>query len=223
MKIIHLSDTHGFFPDIPECDLVIHSGDFFTNCVGDNPSIQKEFQKDWLASRINTIVNWIGPRPFFFCSGNHDYIDSHFQRMLNENGAPKARCLNDKLYSWEGLTFYGFPYINVTGGDWNFELSPEKMTRMVSHLKNQISSLDKPLDFFIAHSPPKGILDSYRGISYGVVDFSDWIRDDFESYPSYSLFGHIHSAHGKKILTDPISKTTKSFINSATTISIIEV
>lgn len=223
MIICHLSDTHSQFPEIPsEAEIIVHSGDLFPNCSSDDPVRQREYQRLWLNQNADNIKEWIKDKPFLFCSGNHDYLDWEFETFLKSYGI-KAKCLNDKLIEFKGKTWYGFPYINITGGDWNYELPPEQMEKYVQIIKRQIIEFGKPLDILVAHSPPFKILDYFGLNNFGVEAFSHWLQEEFETFPNLMLCGHIHSAHGRKVFTDTVYKDKKIIINSATVVNLVEV
>ena len=63
MKILHLSDTHGFhgqLNDLPNADVIVHSGDF---------------TKNGTEAEVMDFLNWFIALPYkhkAFVAGNHD-------------------------------------------------------------------------------------------------------------------------------------------------------
>ena len=141
MKILHISDTHGNHHrllDLPEADVVVHSGDFTMN-----------------GSEAEAIdfMNWVCDLPYrhkIFICGNHDdclygaNIDG-----LDDN----VHYLCNSGIEIDGLKFYGVPMFM---GDC--------VTDRQSHNYVRIPA---DTDVLITHCPAYGILDFDDGINYG--------------------------------------------------------
>lgn len=141
MKILHISDTHGNHHrllDLPEADVVVHSGDFTMN-----------------GSEAEAIdfMNWFCDLPYrhkIFICGNHDdclygaNIDG-----LDDN----VHYLCNSGIEIDGLKFYGVPMFM---GDC--------VTDRQSHNYVRIPA---DTDILITHCPAYGILDFDDGINYG--------------------------------------------------------
>lgn len=141
MKILHLSDTHGChrrLVDLPEADVVVHSGDF---CMVGSEQEALDF------------LNWFSALPYLhkiFICGNHDAclyganikgLDSNMHYLCNSG------------VEIDGLKFYGVPMFmsdcNSGRQSGNYERIPDDT------------------DVLITHSPAYGILDSDKDIHYG--------------------------------------------------------
>lgn len=129
MKICGISDIHGDLNiDIPECDVLCICGDVINlNDQRDIPASKK-----WWETRF---VKWVESLP---CSkvivipGNHDFF---LERMYTECWGwfkdhmlllsnKKLEFLIDEMYEYEGITFYGTPWIlpiTFQEGKWAFE------------------------------------------------------------------------------------------------------
>lgn len=141
MKILHLSDTHGChrrLRDLPEADVVVHSGDFTMN-----------------GSEAEAIdfMNWFCDLPYchkIFICGNHDdclygaNIDG-----LDDN----VHYLCNSGIEIDGLKFYGVPMFLE-------DCITDRQSRNFANIPDDT-------DVLITHSPAYGILDFDDGINYG--------------------------------------------------------
>lgn len=141
MKILHISDTHGShrrLRDLPEADVVVHSGDF--TMIG-----SEQEALDFL--------NWFCDLPYLqkiFICGNHDEclygakVDG-----LDDN----VHYLCNSGVEIGGVKFYGVPMFM---GDCITD-------RQSKHYAN----IPEGTDILITHTPPFGILDFDDNIHYG--------------------------------------------------------
>lgn len=203
MTILHVSDLHGYFPNLPSgSDVIVSSGDFYKhhqrkpNYGPERRKEEIEFQKDWLKYKLKDFKKWLDGRPFLWCSGNHDFFNPC--ELLNANGI-EAIDLDEKAVEYKGLVWYGFPWVRYITGEWNWEAEPKKWKEetqnIISNLKNN-NCLDK-LDILVAHSPPMGIVDAikYEGRvgnpnMLPIIDYA--LQKPLQLY----LTGHIHEANG---------------------------
>lgn len=141
MRLLHISDTHGFhrqLQNLPEADVIVHSGDI-TMTGGTDEAVD--------------FMEWFCNLPYrhkVFIAGNHDFC-------LHE-GEPDgldANChyLRNDSVEIDGLKFYGIP------------LSME-WSASGSVLRNY-AAIPDDTDILITHQPPKGFLDLSEGHHYG--------------------------------------------------------
>ncbi|MDE7153335.1 MAG: metallophosphatase domain-containing protein [Muribaculaceae bacterium] len=141
MRILHISDTHNChhqLRDLPEADVIVHSGDFTLN-----------------GSEAEAIdfIEWFCNLPYrhkIFISGNHDEcmygadiigLDSNVHYLCNSG------------IELEGVNFYGVPMFLK---NYIADNQLEDYRRIPCYT-----------DVLITHSPPYGILDSDGGVNYG--------------------------------------------------------
>lgn len=141
MKILHLSDTHGChhrLRDLPEADVVVHSGDFTMN-----------------GSEAEAIdfMNWFCDLPYhhkiFICGNHDDCLYGANIGGLDEN----VHYLCNSGIEIDGLKFYGIPMFM---GDCITDRQSRNYAR-----------IPEDTDILITHSPVYGILDFDDGINYG--------------------------------------------------------
>lgn len=168
MKILHLSDTHGYhrrLRDLPEADVVVHSGDI---CMVGSEQEAIDF------------LNWFCDLPYkhkIFICGNHDdclygaNIDG-----LDEN----VHYLCNSGVTIDGVKFYGVPMFM---GDC-----------ITQRQERNYSKIPADVDVLISHMPPYGVLDFDDSINYGSEELLQRVS---EINPRLHLFGHIHRQHGQ--------------------------
>ncbi|MDE7345256.1 MAG: metallophosphatase domain-containing protein [Muribaculaceae bacterium] len=141
MRILHLSDTHGChrrLQDLPEADVVVHSGDF---CMAGTEDEAFDF------------INWFCDLPYkhkIFIAGNHDdcLYGAEIEGLDNN-----THYLCNTRIEIEGIKFYGIPMF---------------MEDCISGRENiHYAKIPTDTDILITHNPPYGILDFDSGMNYG--------------------------------------------------------
>lgn len=186
MKILHISDTHGFHNllNIPEgIDMIIHSGD----CSNYREPYKNE-------PEVRDFIAWYSkldiPFKIYVC-GNHDtsveagYLNrSHFEQegiIYLENESTEIK----------GIKIWGSPITPSFGVGWAFNKKRDK-------LHDLWQSIPEDTDIVITHGPAKGCLDlSYN--RFGALEFCgcEALRKRMiKLKPKLVCFGHIHSMDG---------------------------
>lgn len=141
MKILHISDTHGQhgrLKDLPEADVIVHSGDF---TFGGEVREAIDF------------FNWFCDLPYahkIVIAGNHDdcLYDANIEGL-------DASChyLRANSVTLEGVKFHGVPMF----------MADCVTDRQSKHIAN----IPADTDVLITHCPPLGVLDFDDNIHYG--------------------------------------------------------
>ena len=141
MKILHLADTHNChhrLRDLPEADVVVHSGDF---CMVGSEQEAIDF------------LNWFCNLPYrhkIFICGNHD--DCLYDANIDGLDA-NVHFLSNSGIEMDGVKFYGVPMFIE-------DCITDRQSR-------NYASIPDDTDVLITHSPAYGILDFDDGINYG--------------------------------------------------------
>ena len=191
MKICCISDTHGFLPDIPECDLFLHAGDI---CPVNNHKIK--FQNEWILNEFNPWINKINAKYKVITPGNHDFV---FQEHPNIKYQMPCDVLIDSTIECEGFKIWGSPWTK-NFLDWAFNMEPPDLYNLHKNIPK--------CDIILTHGPPKGFSDI-------AVDMNDTkklvhvgspglIERILEIEPKLVVFGHIHSGFGSRKLGNTI-------------------
>src|SRR5215217_6124896 len=74
MKIVAVSDQHGFLPTVPRCDLLIVAGDICQDFVDGVPAVTAPHdQKGWFDARIRAWLRGAPATHKLATWGNHDF------------------------------------------------------------------------------------------------------------------------------------------------------
>lgn len=183
MKIWHISDTHGYhrlLTDIPDVDIVIHSGD----CSNYRDPYRNE-------AEVRDFIHWYKELPIknkIYVAGNHDTsIEAKLVRKEDFEGYNITYLENEFAYI-EELTIFGSPYV-PTFGQWSFMKERYKLDRIWQ-------SWDfRKTDIMITHGPPKGVLDLSFNRDRNLERCGDksLLNAVKKGNPKLHLFGHIHN------------------------------
>ena len=187
MKIVCISDTHGKHNeldyDLPEADMIIHSGD-----VSNRGRIDE----------INQFTEWFSNLPYkykIFIAGNHDFGFEEI-RHSNEIGISIPHgiiYLQDEMVEIEGVKIYGSPW-QPRFYDWAFNVDRG------AAIAQKWDLIPEDVDVLITHGPPFGILDdTIQGQRVGCEDLYMKVT---KVKPKYHIFGHIHYGYGTRIMED---------------------
>ncbi len=185
MRIIAISDLHGYLPELPDGDLLLLGGDLCPDGIKTlnrrelvdarrNPRIQGEWFEDH-------ILPWVGKRECVAVWGNHDYCGL----VKTEERFP---FLNGNTHvTKSGLKVWGSPMSNLFGS-WAFMDTPKNLAPLYE-------SIPEDVDIIISHGPPMMHGDkTVGGENAGNNDLLMAIR---RVQPKLVICGHIHEAHGR--------------------------
>jgi len=195
MRVIHIGDIHGdlsvFYKACSEeGDVIVSTGDFFVDAPGKlfpyskNIELAKHFQGGFFGANKKTIIEAVAGRPFIYVNGNHDFADIKEAGFTN---AIRMQFTEDPI-EVAGFTWWGFEGMPYSYGNWNNEIKPHVVERM-------LEAIPENVDMLITHAPPKGMLD----VAYGDLrlGWEGLLEKTFrmEGLKAH-LFGHIHEAVG---------------------------
>lgn len=206
-KLVLISDTHENHNKvtIPECDILIHSGDF-TN-LGD-------------AQDVLDFLNWFKKQPAkhkIYIAGNHDlsYENSpEYRNMMVRMYSPDIIYLHDSGVEVEGLKIYGSPY-QPEFCDWAFNL-PRGFP-----LFKKWSLIPDDTNVLITHGPPHSILDlvdkfgrdaEYTYENVGCEDLYNRVKQlkDLKLH----VFGHIHEQERQIEVIENVTFVNAALVNN---------
>jgi hypothetical protein len=206
MRIVAVSDLHGFLPEIPRCDLLIIAGDICPDAFGSRmaaeaPALQAEWfdahVRPWLARvpAACTVLTW----------GNHDYCGEacDFGADMPGRAAAGAPLLlvDDSTrittrpagdgQERRALTVWASPWSNQFG-DWAFMKSPRDLAGVYRAIPSGV-------DILVSHQPPYGSGDLTVGL-FGPARHAgsrELLAAIERVRPRLVVCGHIHEGHGR--------------------------
>ncbi|MDQ8199384.1 metallophosphoesterase [Pelagicoccus enzymogenes] len=177
MNVTVISDTHTMHDRLPPLsgDVLIHAGDFYdvAEC------------RDKKLKRLNA---WFAKQDFMikiYVPGEHDEPVFLSWRAGN-NYLSEATLLVDSVFEYEGVRFYGSPWVPNADG-YPFSMEEERIDETWSKIPVQT-------DVLITHVPPFGVLDDGpfdRGLGCPVLK-----GKVLEAQPRCHVFGHVHWSSG---------------------------
>lgn len=188
MRIVCISDTHGTFPELPDGDILVHTGDF---SGGRFPIASIAAHGNWFADLLETKSY----KRVLVVAGNHDVPferePSVARASLEVDG--RITYLQDSGVEIDGVRFWGSPW-QPEFFDWAFNLPRGEK------LREKWDLIPDDTDVLLTHGPPHGILDlcpsmkdSTKNVHVGCQELRgrvDQVR------PALHVFGHIHEGAG---------------------------
>lgn len=176
MKICCVSDTHGYLPEIPDCDLLLLAGDYCPVIKNQYIWFNKIFAP-WL-KKLSQRMKVIG------IAGNHDFMFERTPELIPEMD---WTYLQDNQIEFQGIKIFGSPW-QIRFFNWAFNLDEPE-------LNNKWDKIPEDTDILLLHGPP-----------YGYGDFSLFgnthcgsrhLLEKIEKIqPKLVVYGHIHAGYG---------------------------
>jgi Icc-related predicted phosphoesterase len=182
MRVVALSDIHGFLPHIPECDLLVISGDL---CPLESHDIA--FQARWLDTTFRAWLQTVPARHIVAVAGNHDFVFEQMPEMVPDLD---WHYLKDQAITIDGLLLFGSPW-QPWFHDWAFN-APAQGGELF--LAKKFVLAPEGCQLFICHGPPKGHGDvNDRGLTCGSQALTERLE---QLQPALMVCGHIHEGYG---------------------------
>jgi len=186
MKIVAISDTHTKKIDLPEGDILVHSGD--CSYRGTVPEIEQF--GDWLGE-VQDKYQYI-----VFVPGNHDWLfEKDYERAVRilKERASNVIVLNDSEFTvpvWN-VKIWGSP-VQPNFGGWAFNRARGE------EVQKHWYQIPDDTDSLVTHGPPFGVLDEVL-YSFGDshVGCEMLARRLEQVKPKLCIFGHIHEGYGQ--------------------------
>jgi Icc-related predicted phosphoesterase len=192
MRIVALSDQHGYLPDIPDCDLLIVAGDVCPDRIGPflamhDPDQQKAWfdrqVRPWLAAAPATdrILTW----------GNHDWCGQACRWPASTTDVQILVDERTTVHAGDvAISVWCTPWSNLFM-NWAFMKTPQELEALYAEIPAGI-------DILVSHQPPRGHGDRYFGSgrvehlgSHELLAAIDRVR------PRLVICGHFHGGHGR--------------------------
>ena len=202
-NIVALSDTHGFLPELPPCDIVCIAGDI-------SPLYIQRYHdevRDWLDTDFRRWVEELECKKVMLVAGNHDFaMQSDKTRKLLDN-MWKVCYLEDQWIEIDGKTIYGSPWVAGPPGWAFFDPSFQKVQ----------DTLPKNMDLAIFHQPlcygENGKV--HQDLGWGLQDFGSQTLEDIvrDRKPKKIITGHVHSGNHDWVDMDGIQLINVSMLD----------
>lgn len=189
MRILHISDTHGFHEMFPterfkDIDVVVHSGD----CSNYRDPYRNE-------PEVRAFLAWYRDVPVehkIYVAGNHD--TSIERRMITAQDFTDHGIiyLENQDVIIDGIKFWGSPH-TPQFGEWAFMKSRQTINRVWD-------TIPEDTDVLIVHGPPKGVrdlsFDRHHNLEF--CGCGALMKKCFKMKDQLKLvmFGHIHDMDG---------------------------
>lgn len=220
MTIVHFSDWHGSWSQLPWADIYVCTGDMYPNLMLPHPAgrrvsaaFERDAQKLWLAGlgkytggfRKECMLN--PDAPVVCVRGNHDFtsLAPLFGGEVYElNNGPDDNCVEI-----EGVMFAGVRGVPRRHGEWSDEILPGVM-------KKRLAELPVRVDVLVTHTPALNHLD-YPKDKYhdGCAELHAWLHSRRRYPPLAHCFGHAHF-HGGETSLEDVGNAKVLFSNAAT-------
>lgn len=197
MKIIAISDCHGYLPPIPPCDLFLIAGDI---CPYQNHDIF--FQYRWITTSFKYWIENVPAKHKIITWGNHDIICQKSPELFNMIKSYGCNVLIDSMTTYKGLKIWGSPWTRKFF-DWAFNLSAKNLYKLHTSIPK--------CDIILTHGPPYKFGDiclapSYYRYNNKIPQYQSHkgspglLKTILKMEPKLVVGGHIHSGYGVRKL-----------------------
>lgn len=193
MKIVAISDCHGYLPPIPPCDLLLIAGDI---CPYKNHDLV--YQHTWITTSFKYWIENVPAKHKIMTWGNHDFIGQKvplINYIIKKYG---CEIIIDDIRTYEGLKIWGSPWTRRFF-DWSFTLSAKSLYKLHTSIP--------ACDIILTHGPPYKFGDicwapSYYKNNNKIPKYQSHkgspglLRTILTMEPRLVIGGHIHSGYG---------------------------
>ncbi len=203
MRIVALSDQHGYLPEIPPCDLLLVAGDVCPDRIGNSfaehhPDRQMawfdERARPWLAGApaAHKILTW----------GNHDWCGQAYPAESGTSTAASPGGLQILVDAAARVPAPGMPggSVSVWGSPWSLEFGHWAFMKPPDELAKAYAAIPDDIDILVSHQPPYGYGDRFDHVDSGAIEHvgsEELLAAIRRIRPRLVICGHMHGGHGR--------------------------
>lgn len=203
MRIVALSDQHGYLPEIPPCDLLIIAGDVCPDRFGPFLAMHDpDQQKSWFNRKVRP---WLAKAPAthkILTWGNHDWCG---QACSFRHDSPAEALTTELQILVDGATSMsessaGDALVSVWATPWSNQFMNWAFMKAPAELEAVYAAIPEGIDILISHQPPYGCGDRHYDVGSGKVEHlgSDELLAAIDRVgPKLVICGHIHDGFGE--------------------------
>jgi hypothetical protein len=206
MRIVALSDQHGFLPDVPPCDLLIVAGDICPDRFGSfTAEVAPDLQARWFDAKVRPWIDAALATHKIATWGNHDWCGQacDFSRDAPTAAATtKLQILVDEATDVPVSAPAGavVPPISVWATPWSNQFMDWAFMKEPARLANVYDEIPVGIDILVSHQPPYGYGDQSPDHASGRMRHlgSRQLLAAIERVrPKLVICGHIHEGYGR--------------------------
>jgi predicted thioesterase len=202
MRIVAISDQHGYLPDIPPCDLLVVAGDVCPDRIGVRVAmVYPEAQLAWFDLRVRP---WLAAAPAthkLLTWGNHDWCG---ERCSFRDDAPAhARSTDLQILVDEATTVPfadGAGDLTVWATPWSNQFMEWAFMKEPQALEPVYAAIPAGIDVLVTHQPPCGYGDGaydVRARQVVPVGSRELLAAIERVRPRVVVCGHVHGGYGR--------------------------
>jgi hypothetical protein len=202
MRIVALSDQHGFLPEVPPCDLLIVAGDVCPDRFGPYMAMHApEHQRAWFDRNVRP---WLASAPAthkLLTWGNHDWCGQACS--FRSDSAACARSTDLQILVDEGTNVpvgKSAGHVSVWATPWSNRFMHWAFMKDPCDLEAIYAAIPAGTDILVSHQPPHGYGDRAFNLDSGQVEHvgSRELLGAIERVrPRAVVCGHIHGGFGR--------------------------
>jgi predicted thioesterase len=200
MRIVALSDQHGFLPEIPPCDLVIVAGDVCPDRFGPFMAVHApEEQRAWFNCHARP---WLADSPAthkVLTWGNHDWCGQKCD--FSADSPAHARTTDMQVLVDEGTTVptESGADVRVWATPWSNPIMRWAFMRKPRELEQVYAAIPENIDVLVSHQPPYGCGDRVFDLAGRVehVGSHELLAAIERVRPKVVVCGHVHGGFGQ--------------------------
>ena len=203
MRIVALSDQHGFLPEIPPCDLLIVAGDVCPDRFGPFMAMHDPLQQQaWFDRQVRP---WLAAAPAghkLLTWGNHDWCGQACS--FRADSPALARSTDLQILVDEGTTVLhpgsADGHLSVWATPWSNTFMRWAFMKRPSDLERVYAATPAAIDILVSDQPPLYYGDYTFNLDSGRVDHvgSRELLDAIERVrPRIVICGHVHGGFGR--------------------------
>jgi hypothetical protein len=203
MRVVALSDQHGFLPEIPPCDLLIVAGDICPDRFGPftamhDPAQQKAWfdrtARPWLANAPAThkLLTW----------GNHDWCGQACS--FAADSPAQAHSTDLQILVDEGTTIPrpkpAGGHVSVWASPWSNKFMRWAFMKHPTELARIYAGIPTGTGILVSHQPPQNLGDHTFNWDSGKVEHvgsRELLRAIERVRPKLVICGHVHGGFGR--------------------------